>query len=431
MKPKLIQEQSLQWKMNQSLLQAIHILQLSSVELVDYLKQLSKENPLIEDVEYNFDFSAYKDTAINHLPIGETKESAISMYEQLKKQLYTLDIPQEILPVVLFGIDSLNEDGYLEISLEVWASACNTSVEIVEQALDYIQQLDPPGIGARSFQECILLQLTVKSHEEKAIHILLNEHLDWIADENTSAISETYAIAKSDAENIIEQIKASHPKPGQLLSSKRATYIIPEASIIKEKGAWKIKFFHWSTPTISLNKTYKQLDGYDAPTLAFIEEKKKQIERINQAIGYRSTLIQRIIQTIIEKQMMYFEHGATWLKPLTLKEVAERIRVSISTVSRTIQGKYVQTPQGIIELKFFFQPGIKQKNGSAISAFALKYFIREVVQLEDKHKPFSDEAIKKEIESAYGIQVARRTIAKYRELLHIRASTKRRQGGRT
>ncbi|PAV28607.1 RNA polymerase sigma-54 factor [Virgibacillus profundi] len=425
MKPRLVQEQTLKQKMNQSLLQAIHILQFSSVELIEYIQEISKENPLIEEVNYDYDIAQYKSSQSNQTSIGEINQAELTMYDHLKNQLYTLDIPEDIKPIVNYGIDSLNEDGYLTIDMELWAAEFDAEMETVEQALHMIQSLDPIGIGARNLTESIILQLKAQDHHDQFIENLLTEHLEWIAEENIAEIADHYSITEEHAERLIGHIKSCHPKPGQLLAENKAEYIIPEASIYKEEGKWKISFYKWNSPTIEINQAYAGIKDFEKEAADYLKEKYKQINWLNQAISYRTNTLELVIRKIVEKQYMFFEHGTFMLQPLTLREIAVDLDLHISTISRAINHKYVQTKNGVLPIKFFLQSGIRQENGKQTAAFAIKQLIVEMIQHEEA--PLSDEAIKKKLNDEFGITIARRTVMKYREQLNIPSSWKRKK----
>ncbi|MFC3041336.1 RNA polymerase factor sigma-54 [Virgibacillus xinjiangensis] len=427
MKPRLVQEQRLEWKMNQSLLQSLQVLQFSSVELIDYIKELSKENPLIEEVDFDYDLSQYKAGHQGDFSVGEINQAEETMYDQLKGQLYTLDVRAELLPIIEFGIDSLNEDGYLGIDMEIWAENCGTTEEEVEEALAKIQQLEPAGIGARTLGECIVLQLKQRETHQPFAEELLADHLVWVAEENKEAIAEHYGVRLEEAEKLLNEIKSCHPKPGHLLETKQPEYIIPEASIYKKDGSWKISFFKWNSPDIEVNDRYMEGTELDKEAAAYLKEKYRQIDWLKQAISYRTNTLEQIIRIIVERQYMYFEHGAYMLRPLTLREIAEEIGVHISTVSRALNNKYVQTGQGVLPLKFFLQSGVRQPDGKQTSAFAVKKMIQELIEHEDKTKPLSDEGIRQKLGGEFGISIARRTIMKYRKQLGIPSSVKRRE----
>ncbi|SEP92722.1 RNA polymerase, sigma 54 subunit, RpoN/SigL [Virgibacillus subterraneus] len=419
---KLKQEQTLQLKMNQSLLQSIHLLQFTGIEIIEYIKEISKENPLIEEVNYDYEITKYKNSNADQPSIGEINQATLSMYEQLKNQLYMLNVPSNLEPVVSFGIDSLNDDGYLDIELNIWAENCNTTIEKVEQALALIQSLEPAGIGARTLQECIQLQMD-KSYPY--IGELLQEHLDWVAEENISAISVQYQLTEDKASVMLEEIKSCHPKPGKLLSQTSTEYIIPEANIYEEDGKWKISFYKWNSPAIEINESYTNLMANEKEAEDYLKEKFKQVDWLKHAISFRSNTLENVIRNIVDKQQMYFEHGSFMLQPLTLKDIATELRLHISTVSRAISNKYVQTKHGVIPLKFFLQSGVKQSDGQQTSSFVIKQLIFEMLKHENKHKPLSDQMIKNRLYEEFSISIARRTVMKYREQLGIASSTKR------
>ncbi|MFC4557465.1 RNA polymerase factor sigma-54 [Virgibacillus kekensis] len=425
MRQKLIQEQTLQLKMNQSLVQAINLLQLTGVEVVEYIKEIAKENPLIEEVNYDYEIADFKNSNANLPAIGEINEAKLSMYDQLKSQLYTLNVPDDLEPVVLFGIDSLNEDGYLDIDLNLWAEKCGTTIEKAEHALTFIQSLEPAGIGARSLKECIRLQMADKYD---FIDSLLDDHLDWVAEENIEQISEQFLISPDNAHQIIKEIQACHPKPGQLLAGNVSEYIIPEANIYEDDGHLKIHFYKWHTPDIEIDNSYADLLNGDSEAAEFLHDKYKQVEWLKQAVAFRGSTIERVIRQIAEKQQLYFQHGTFMLQPLTLREIAKELGMHVSTVSRAISNKYVQTRHGVIPLRFFLQTGVGQEDGKQTSSFVIKQLITELVNHEDKQKPLSDEKIKDRLHGEFGITIARRTVMKYREQLGILASSKRKLG---
>lgn len=427
MKLQLVNEQVLQWKMNQSLMQSIQILQFSSTELVDYLKELEKENPLIEEINYDDANIPYRSSTDNTIAPGEINANELSMYDHLKKQLYTLNIPEGMRPIVLFGIDSINESGYLDIDLLLWAEQCQTTVEKVEQALKFIQSLEPAGIGARTLSECIVLQLNIPSEEVPFVNDLLNNHLEWVAEEDVEAVATHYEKSPAYVKELFDQIKTCHPKPGHLLDTKIDHYIIPEASIYKENGKWHLSFYSWSAPKLTINDDYYRMKGIGKETEKYIKEKQTQVEMVKKAIAYRSNTLERVIQCIIEKQSLFFEHGAHMLQSLTLKDIADELELHVSTISRAIAQKYVQTPTGILPLNFFLQTGIKQTNGTKAAASAVKKFIVDLIDSEDKRKPFSDEKIRRLLADHYDITIARRTVMKYREQMQIPSSTKRKE----
>lgn len=426
MKPNLIQQQTLQWKMNQTLLQSIHILQLSSIELTDYINEVVKENPLIEEVNYDYDIQQYRKSHSEDVSIDINRKEE-TMYDKLKFQLSGVKVPKELKPVVEYGIDSLNDDGYLDIDLETWAEDCRTTVPMAEKALSYIQSLEPTGIGARNLSECISLQLKEMGKDYPFVMDLMEHHLEWVATENVEEIAGYYETTEEIAAEVIDSIKLCHPKPGLLLNTQQPEYIIPEAMIFKENGSWKIKFYKWANPTIKISDMYHNLMGMEKEADSFLKEKFRQVEWLKQAIHYRTNTLEDIITLIVEKQYDYFEHGIMMMKALTLSDIADELDLHVSTISRAINQKYVQTPKGVFPIKYFLPSGVRQKNGKKTASNVIKYLIQEMIDMENKRKPLSDQAIKERLLDEYDIDIARRTVMKYREQLYIPASTKRRK----
>ncbi|SET10698.1 RNA polymerase, sigma 54 subunit, RpoN/SigL [Oceanobacillus limi] len=429
MKQKIVHEQLLQQKMNKSLIQAINVLQFSSTELLEYIQQVTKDNPLIEEVSYDYELAEYRSNNSASTPFEDLNERTLSMSDQLKEQLYTININPEYKPIVNFGIDSLDDSGYLDITLDEWATQCETSLDKVEQALTYIQSLDPTGIGARSLRECIILQLKQMNLFQFYMEDLLDNKLAWVAEENLDAIANEYQITRADARKAIQAIQGCHPKPGTLLVEKKSEFIIPEAVVRKEAGEWRISFYSWSNPTITMDETYKDVHDVGQEAESYLKEKYNQVDWLQYVLTYRKNTLERVIYKIVEKQASFFEHGYFMLQPFTLQKIADELGVHVSTVSRAIRGKYVQTNYGVLPLKFFLQPGIKQRDGKFVAAFTIKKVITELVEFEDKHNPLSDEVIRMKIDNEFGIKIARRTVMKYREQLGIPSSMKRKVGG--
>lgn len=429
LKPHLVQEQVLEMKLNFTLAQSIRILQLSSTELMAHVNQIAEENPLIEQVDEPYPFQRTQNVS-EDFSIGEINQASEAMYDQLKNQIFLVNMQKELKPIVVYGIDSLDENGYLEIDLESWAEDCNTSIEMVEAALACIHALEPAGIGARTLTECICLQLKRKKHPMEWIELaeeLLTHRLEWTAAKDIKAIADEYDVTESEVEELMEAIKSCHPKPGLLLSDEKPEYIIPEASIFKENGQWKISFHQWSDPEITVNEAYRNMDGFDAETKRFLQDKYREIDLLKQAIRYRVNTLEEVIKKIVDRQFAFFEKGVTSLVPLTLQQVADEIGIHVSTVSRAIRNKYVQTVQGVLPIKYFFPSGIKQETGPSISADAVKQHIRQLTETENKKKPLSDESIRQLLQQKYGIMIARRTIVKYRKQLGIPSSVQRKR----
>ncbi|WP_080873368.1 RNA polymerase factor sigma-54 [Oceanobacillus timonensis] len=424
MQQSLVLQQALTWKMNQSLHQSIEILQLSGIELYDYVQKIAEENPLIEDVQ-PIDQQVLTQFHGETDALESMNASKKNMYEQLKESLYMLSIPEErIKQAVLFGIDSLDENGYLDISMEDWAENCQLSIEETKQALSYLQALDPPGIGARSLQECIHLQLKEMGCDYSFLDDLFENHLFLIAEEDIGTLAETYAVTEDEAGRLITNMKLCHPNPGKLLEQEEAAYIIPEAAVFKEDGEWRLSFFNWSSPTIQIRDDMLQMN-MPKDGAAFLKEKKKEVEMLKQAIQYRGKTLEQVLRIIVNKQLSYFEEGIAALKPFTLQEIADALNLHVSTISRTISHKYLQTDAGILRVKYLLQR--EARKGEGIARVVVKQYVHQIIAEEDKTSPLSDEKIRKQLEETYQVYVARRTVMKYREELDIPSSSKRKR----
>ncbi|GIO24665.1 RNA polymerase factor sigma-54 [Oceanobacillus sp. J11TS1] len=424
MQQSLVLKQALSWKMNQSLHQSIEILQLSGIELYDYVQKIAEENPLIEDIrpidrqvlsKFHDDTNAFEN-------MNAWKKS---MYEQLKENMYMLSIQEEtIKEAVLFGIDSLNENGYLDITLEDWSAQCQLTMEETEQALFYLQSLEPPGIGARNLQECIRLQLREMDCDFPFLDDLFENNLILIADEDVGALAETYEITEEDAKRLITNMKLCHPNPGKLLEDTETEFIIPEASVFKEDGEWHLSFFHWSSPSIQIREDIMRMD-MPKEGKEFLKEKKKELEMLEQAIQYRGKTLEQVLRIIVNKQLPFFEQGIAALQPLTLQDIADALDLHVSTISRAISHKYVQTDSGILQVKYLLQR--ETRKGEGVARIVVKQYVKEIIDKEDPTQPLSDEKIRRKLEELYQVRVARRTVMKYREELNIPSSSKRKR----
>jgi RNA polymerase sigma-54 factor len=424
MKQQLVQRQVLERKLSQSLIQSIELLQFNSAELYDYIQDVTNENPLIEEVVYEGDSPPQTYAPADAVSFDTMNQAEQTLYDRLKEQLAMVALPNELRPVVEYGIDSLDESGYIDITLEEWSEACRTTVTVVKEALAKIQELEPVGIGARSLGECLYLQVRQMDGYLPYMKDLLLNRIEWIADANEEAICEAYTIDQTEFHAFMDMLKKCDPKPGSNLHTNQIEYIIPEAKIYKQENAWRIAFTHWRRPRFIINSFYNEVN--EAQAKKFLIKKREQLNWLEGAIKYREATIERIIREILNKQIDFFERGIVYLQSMTLHEVAVELDIHLSTVSRAISNKYVETPHGVVDLKFFFQSGIDGNNGKRAAA-AIQQLIYRLVQQENKEKPLSDESIKAILQEEYNLDISRRTVMKYRQKLSIPASYKRRR----
>ncbi|MYL33584.1 RNA polymerase factor sigma-54 [Pontibacillus yanchengensis] len=421
-KPQLSQEQKLTWKMTQKLSQAIEILQYNGVELEEYLEKQVEENPLLEwkKGELPSSGSAY--------PVSGVPEKEQDLYAYIKDQLLDIPMEEHIKRAVVYGIDSLNEHGYFDVDVQEWGKEIQANQETIEQAIQIIQSLEPAGIGAWSLQESISLQLQRLGCDANVIDLVHN-NLQLVAEQDVEAIAEIYGCTKDEAQDAMELIQGCHPRPGLQVAPVEQDYIVPDAYIYKKEGTWEVELSIYNQPTIVIDESLVHLSEKNQEAQAFIHEKYKHAEWLQMAIEQRKKNVLSIIEEIVNKQESFFESGPMQVHALRLREIADEVNLHVSTVSRAIRNKYIQTPHGIYPIKFFFQQGVKMRTGQEASSYAIKQLIKESIQLEDARKPHSDQALSVRLKDEFGIYLSRRTVAKYRKELCIPSSTERKKKG--
>jgi RNA polymerase sigma-54 factor len=328
-------------------------------------------------------------------------------------------------------IGSLDDQGYFRGSLADLAVIGGSDLNDIEKALKIVQTLDPPGIGARDLKENLLLQLERSNRSNKDIlGEIIENHLDDIASNQLPLITKKLKIDLDELNNYLQSIKKFNPYPYFGKSVKDdSIFIIPEISILKENGEYKVVLDNEYQPRLRISEYYlKILSDKNTPkeTRDYIKNKVLSGNHIIKSIEQRQDTIKKIVEVIADSQYDFLEDGVEHLIPLTMKEVADKIGVHETTVSRAVSSKYVRTPQGIFELKYFFSAGFQSSDGDMISNKSVMEKIREIVESENKKKPLSDDAIKK-ILNDDGIPVARRTVAKYREEIGIPSSRLRKE----
>lgn len=408
--------------MTQRLSQAIEILQYNGVELEEYLEKQVEENPLLEwkKGELPSSGSAY--------PVSGVPEKEQDLYEYLKDQLLDIPMKAQVKQAVEFGIDSLNEHGYFDIDVQEWEREVQVNQETMEEAIQIIQSLEPAGIGAWSLQESISLQLQRLGCGANVIDLVHN-HLQLVADQDVERIAEIYDFTDEEAKDAIDLIQSCHPRPGLQVAPVQQDYIVPDAYIYKKDGAWQVELSVYNQPTITMDESFLHLSEKDQEAQAFIQEKYKHAEWLQMAIEQRKKNVLSIIESIVQKQEAFFDAGPMQVHALRLREIADEVTLHVSTVSRAIRNKYIQTPHGIYPVKFFFQQGVKMRKGQEASSYTIKQLLKETIQLEDPKKPYSDQTLSVMLKDEFGIYLSRRTVAKYRKELRIPSSTERKKKG--
>lgn len=412
-----------------------------SDDSTDDLDETSNEDEFeIEDLMNESDL---EDNRINKSPDdGETTQPLApakkSMTEQLIEQLHLLDLDED---EVIFGeiiIQSLDKDGYLKLELKKIVEDLemfehvSITMEQAEEILHLIQKFEPVGIATRDLQECLLVQIRNSNFDPYYSYLaekILDNHFKEFVNKRFDVIEKQMNLTRDTLKTTIDTIHKLNPKPGEgNIVSEEANQITPDFIVEKLDGNYIITLNDRSVPSVTISQTYLELLNSNKrkrkiskrakETHKFLREKFESAKWFIASIQQRRFTLMKIMRAILEKQYEFFEIGARALKPMIYKDIAEEVGMDISTISRVVNGKYVQSPVGIHELKYFFSEGLSTDSGSEISNKHIKEIIKEICGRESKESPYSDDKIANMLKEK-GIQIARRTVAKYREQLHI------------
>jgi RNA polymerase sigma-54 factor len=369
--------------------------------------------------------------------------------DHLRDQVSLLDLNGRQMYLAEEFIGNINEDGYLACGLEKIVEGANESVakaaEAVErdttdlplytmaeaeQMLSVIQSLDPPGVGARDLRECLMLQLREAGLEHSVPYRLVRDCFDELIAHRWSEISKRFGISPIDVQKAADEIAKLDPKPGLVYSDASDNYIIPDLIVDKIDGKYHVFLNDANLPRLKLSKAYQEIardkKKFEGENKEFISNKLNSANWMIQAIEQRRQTMLKVMNYIVERQREFFEKGVQFLKPLTLREVAEVINMHESTVSRVTNEKFVQTPRGVLPLKFFFSSGLSTTAGEDVSARGIKAQIQKLVADEDPKHPLTDQAIVNILKEG-GVQIARRTVAKYRDQLGVLSARMRKR----
>lgn len=446
-------EQSQKLIMTPELRQAIQLLQYNSLELNEYLSNELEENPMLEmekpaldvesveidnkdgDIDWKEYIEKYDDISYKSEIDKNTKEYNLESFisytptlkEHLLSQLTMITIDDKDKKVAEYIINNIDDNGYLIASIEEIAAMMKVSAEKAEEALAIVQHFEPLGVGARDLKECLLIQ--VREMNNPMLENIIANYLEDIAGHRIIKIAKENDLDISFAQNLCDIVKSLEPKPGRTFKSTSddVRYIIPDATIELVDGEYIIIVNDFTGPRLNINNFYRNMlkDGGDLKATEFLQEKFNSALWIIKSIEQRRQTIYNVVEAILKFQSEFFKSGEKSLVPLTLKDVAEHIGVHESTVSRATNGKYVQTPRGLFELKFFFSTGLNCFEGD-ISSTSVKAMIKDIVEGENNKKPLSDQKIA-EILGEKGTTISRRTVAKYRDELNIPSSSMRKR----
>lgn len=365
-----------------------------------------------------------------------------SLADYLHHQVSWFDLEDDLRRMAERIIFSLDTNGYLKSPLEELippspvelngdaASYRKQQLELAEKALQVVQHLDPPGVGARSLKECLLLQLRVGNPFADEMRVLIENHLQDLENNRLPLIAKKTGMSIDDINELWEEIRLLKPKPGADFADASVPTVTPDVFLEKdEKGRYVVRLEDGEVPSLYVSPYYrnllKQAAGADESTREYIKRKVNSAQWLIEAIEQRRGTLSRVSQAIVDHQTRFLDDGPEAIEPLKMQQIADKVGVHVTTVSRAVDDKWVQTPRGIFPLKRFFVGGTTSASGEDIAWDRVRLKLQEIVDNEDKSKPFSDDALVKELDKA-GIQVARRTVTKYRKAMDIPSSRQRR-----
>ncbi|MBI4476892.1 MAG: RNA polymerase factor sigma-54 [Acidobacteria bacterium] len=453
-----------------SLQQAIKLLPMSTLELSELLNQEMVENPMLEetapeeqqtaeaaagdkpedaeaaattkvdtwdDSDYEYFFGDYLDDGyrpraqqeIKELPpIENTLSTTTSLTDHLMWQLSLQtddDLMREIGQAI---IGNLDDDGYLVASVDEISAMGGWPVEEVERALRLIQGFDPIGVAARDIQECLYLQVRHLGLEGTPTEKIITEHLRLLQNHQVPELARKLGLTIEELKHHIEIIQHLDPKPGSRYNRSQSQYVIPDVYVVKMEDEYVAVLNEEGLPQLRISPVYRRLLDKSAEntdeTRAYVKDKFRSALWLIKSVEQRQKTIHKVATSIINFQREFLDHGIEHLRPLVLRDVANDIGMHESTVSRVVTNKYMHTPQGVYEMKFFFHSGIASSYGESVSSVTIKQRIRKIIENEDPRKPLSDSKIVNILQKE-GLVLARRTIAKYREELKIPTSNQR------
>jgi RNA polymerase sigma-54 factor len=461
--------------MTPQLQQAIKLLQLSRLELLDTITQEMETNPLLdeqstdetdeekivaettgernnddqptpevtmeekltEDIDWETYLSEYN-TGWAEAPYDGGKEfptfenvnvSRTNLHSHLIWQLGMSDLDDRQREIGIQVIGNVDDDGYLKITVEELSQLTEYTQEEILETLGIIQAFDPVGVAARDMQECLLIQARFENMGGTVVEEIIQRHMDNLEKKRYDLIARSLSISMQEVLSAVSIITNFEPKPGRLYNDDKTIYINPDIYIFKVGDDYEIVLNEDGMPKLRINNYYREIlnrkDSLEKDTREYIQDKLKSAAWLIKSIHQRQRTIYKVTESIVKFQRNFFDKGVTHLKPLVLRDVAEQIQMHESTISRVTTNKYVNTPQGVFELKYFFNSAINSMEGESIASESVKEHIRNIIKSEDKNKPYSDQQVA-DILKGYNINAARRTVAKYREGLGILPSRRRR-----
>jgi RNA polymerase sigma-54 factor len=473
LKPSLQLKLGQQLTMTPQLQQAIRLLQLPALELQAHIRELLETNVMLEPMEEAEGTGTFEtngaseeqpevperaqestvevvDEGWGEQSVGAAEApwssddderqqefadaSGQSLQEHLSWQLELARLEPRELAIARALVDAISDDGYLTESLDEIASTLRPEIECdaaeVESVLGGVQALDPPGVGARSVGECIELQLRQLDPATPGFNTAIEisrHHLELVAERELSLLRRELRATEEEITCALALVRSCHPRPGSTVSTGAAEYVVPDVFVRRTDHGWAVEINAATLPRVRLNSSYASLIGRNA-SHATMRAQLQEARWLLKSLEIRHETLIKVARSIVERQQAFLEHGDEHMRPMILKDIAEAVGMHESTISRVTSGKYMHTPRGVFELRYFFSSQVEGADGSGTSSTAIRAKIRKLVKEEDAENPLSDGRIA-ELLSGEGIPVARRTVAKYREAMGIAPSNERRRAG--
>lgn len=434
-------KQSQKLNLTQELRQSIELLQMNTYELEVYITEELKENPVLEaeysqEIDWLKFMDKIKDRVVskNYSYDSDTPEinpeNFIAGYpnlqDHLEEELSTIELSPKERPIAEYILQRINSDGYFLVEISKAAAATKTSEEEFLRILKKVQTIEPRGMAATSLSECLLLQLEEDEPGFEVLSKIIEEDLNLVANKKYGELQKKHNITEKELSKRLDRIKNLDPKPGKRFSDFEPVYILPD--IIVEKTESGLEIIDNSTlPMLHISAYYQQLlkDTEEEDVKEYIKDKLNKSLNLIRNIDQRKMTIQTVADHILQYQMDFFVNAGE-LRPMRLKDIASTTGYHESTISRTINGKYMLTPKGVFEFKYFFETGIASDSGEEVSVSNIKNEIQKMIDQENKKKPLSDQKICNEL-TKQGIQISRRTVAKYRDEMQILGSALRKE----
>jgi RNA polymerase sigma-54 factor len=439
--------------LTQQLQQAIKLLQLSRLELIEAIELEVQENPILdleekepkeeqpveeqtgdkddvaEWLERYSPSEGYSPQEERDRPDYENMvKKTLNLRDHLRWQAGLAELSHDERIIAEWIIENIDDNGYLAYPLSEISSTSGYTEEALEAVLKKIQKLDPPGVAARDLRECILIQYEVKGEKDPIFEDIIRSFFDLFHKTNLKELVKRTGYPVEKIKEVFEKVKEFDPKPGRNFADEFTAYVVPDVFVVKTEDGLEIFLNDDEIPDLKMNRYYIDLylnKGTNSSTKNYIKKKITQAEWFIKSIQQRQKTLFLVSQSIVTFQGEFFEKGLRFLRPLILKDVAQDIGVHESTVSRITSSKYMSTPHGIFELKFFFPTGINKEEGRPLSTNVVMDLICEMIKEENKKKPLTDDEIVSLLKERHSIKIARRTVAKYRDSLNISSSRER------